>query len=36
MLIALLAVIGLAIILGLQYSEMSFFKMDPSAWAPGK
>ena len=36
MLIALFSVIGLVTILGLQYSEMSFFKIDPSVWLPGK
>jgi hypothetical protein len=36
MLIALFAVIGLLTILGLQYSEMSFFKIAPSVWLPGK
>lgn len=32
MLIALFAALGLLIILGLQYSEMSFYKADPSVW----
>ena len=36
MLIAIFASIGLLIILGLQYSEMSFYKAIPSAWLPGK
>ncbi len=36
MLIALTAVIGLLIILGLQYSEMSFYTLAPSVWMPGR
>lgn len=36
MLIALFAAISLLAILGLQYSEMSFFKIEPSVWLPGK
>ncbi len=36
MLIALAAVLGLLIILGLQYSEKSFYKETPSVWLPGK
>jgi len=36
MLIALCATIGLLIILGLQYSEKSFYKEAPSVWLPGK
>lgn len=36
MLIALFAAIGLLIILGLQYSEISFYKDIPSVWLPGK
>jgi hypothetical protein len=36
MLIALFAVIGLLIIMGLQNSEMSFYKAIPSAWLTGK
>ncbi len=36
MLIALFATISLLAILGLQFSEMSFFKIEPSVWLPGK
>ncbi len=36
MLIALFAAIGIMVILGLQYSEMSFYKLAPSVWLPGK
>ncbi|MEI6564858.1 MAG: hypothetical protein WCO42_11195 [bacterium] len=36
MLIAACAVIGLLTIMGLQYSEWSFYKADPSVWLLGK
>lgn len=36
MLVALTAVLGLLVILGLQYSELSFYKLAPSVWTPGR
>ncbi len=36
MLTALLATIGLLIILGIQYSEQEYYSKAPSAWASGK